>query len=367
MLLSLLTFILILGLLVFVHELGHFMVAKWFGMRVDEFGLGFPPRLFSRQKGETTYSLNAIPLGGFVRIHGESMDPNDDTDANSFHQKPVGARILVLIAGVIMNLLLAFLALCIAFSVGFVSISQSLDKVPGATVLSGEVGVYGVQPGSPAEKIKLQPGDIIEGVIPEDSTPPITLKTATELQNAMATQQKSGHLHPTILYKRGDQELRTQVEINPTGPALGVAIGSQIIARVPVLQSPIVAVKEIKSMVVETWAALRGFISGLLFHGHLDASVSGPVGIYQATNAARHQGMIAVVFLAISLSVNLALLNILPFPPLDGGKLLFALIELVFRRRVIRHQVENTIAMAGMLILMGLIAIISINDIRHLF
>ena len=161
MLLSILIFIIVLSILVFVHELGHFAVAKWTGMKVDEFALGFPPRIWAKKKGETTYALNAIPFGGYVKIHGENPDQQDDDDPRSFDQKPVWARIAVVIAGVTMNMLFALVVLTVAYSVGFVSLPQDLEKVPGAQVTKGQVIISAIEKDSPADRAGLQPGDIL--------------------------------------------------------------------------------------------------------------------------------------------------------------------------------------------------------------
>ena len=158
MLLSIFVFLFVLSVLVFVHELGHFMVAKLMKMRVDEFAIGFPPRLYAKQFGETVYAINAIPMGGYVKIHGENPE-QIDKDPGSFQHKPIWARIAVIVAGVFMNLLFAFVVLSIAYSVGFISVSQNLSTIPGAVVKNSQIYITQILPASAAERASLQPGD----------------------------------------------------------------------------------------------------------------------------------------------------------------------------------------------------------------
>ena len=366
-LLSIIVFILLLGVLVFVHELGHFVVAKWTGMRVDEFALGFPPRLFGVKRGDTTYAINALPLGGYVRIHGEGADADQEPDERAFPNRPIWTRIVTIIAGVFMNLLFAFLVLTIAFSIGFYAPDPGLATSPGATLLSSQVMISGIQKDSPADRAGLQPGDIVQSVKAGDLSEAKTLTTLQELQTYTKQEQNRGEDQLQINYQRDGQDGQVTATINKTGAALGVYIDAMSVVRLPIWRSAVVAVQEIWAIITLTWQALGQFVHTLFYHAKLDGTVSGPVGIYQAASSATRTGAMAVIFLAVELSVNLALLNILPFPPLDGGKLFFLLVELMFRRRVIRHEIEAGITYAGVAILFCLIVAVSINDIIHLF
>src|SRR6185436_13649347 len=159
-LLTILVFIVILGLLVFVHELGHFIMAKRAGMRVDEFGFGFPPRLFGIKKGETTYTINLIPLGGFVKILGE--DGSDSEDPRSFGNKSTWQRFSVLVAGVSMNVVLAFVLLSIGMMLGLPTVIYEDEQLPAhAKVRNVSVGILEIAEKSPADEAGLKPGDTI--------------------------------------------------------------------------------------------------------------------------------------------------------------------------------------------------------------
>lgn len=364
MILSIIGFIIILGVLVFVHELGHFLVAKWSGMRVDEFSIGFPPRLWSKQKGETVYSINLLPLGGYVKIHGESGEGEDD-DPRSFSKQPVWKRILVVIAGVLMNFLFAFVLLTLAFSVGFVSVGQNLEAIPGAQIKESKVVVVEVQPKSAAEAAGIQPGDVIAEMA--GGAHLISVETTAQVQEFSKQRQAEPDHSVAIKIERNGTILNKQATLATSGPALGVQIDAAHLVQIPWYRTPGVAIREIGLIAAATWDALKGFADKLFIHAQLDQSVSGPVGIYKASSSALHQGAIATTFLVIILSINLALLNILPIPALDGGKLLFLVIELIFRRKIIAERVENTISLAGMALLIGLIILITIKDIISLF
>jgi len=362
MILSLIVFILVLGVLVFVHEAGHFVVAKWTGMRVDEFAIGFPPRIFSVTRGETAYSLNAIPFGGYVKIHGEQ--PEEEVhDPRAFGAKPVLSRIAVMLAGVVMNLLLAFVLLTIAFSVGFSSIGQDLSQVKGSKITHSEVYVGQVLVGSAAQKAGLVAGDTITQIKANGTTTSIT--APEQLQKLTADLQKAGTFSATLTYRHNGKDVTTPVTLAASGPPLGVGIVVVDTIRVPFYRAPLVALKEMRLIIELTWQALSSFAGKLVQHGQLDPNVTGPVGIYQATATATKQGFSAVLFLVIALSVNLALLNILPIPALDGGKIFFLLLELIARRRVVSEKIEQYASLIGFSALIILIIILSARDILH--
>ena len=365
LLLSIIVFLLVLSFLVFIHELGHFAVAKWTGMRVDEFAIGFPPRLWGKRKGETLYAINTIPFGGYVKIHGENPTESD-ADPRSFDQKSVWARLAVMLAGISMNILFALVALTIAFTVGFSSVSQDLTQVSGATVVKHDVVVTNVQPDSPADKAGLHAGDYVREFITPDGKVQ-QINTIDELVD-YAKKLQANHIdHIQISYTRnGDTKILTS-SINQTGLALGVSIFSQDTIRVPVWQAPKVALKESWAIIDVTWASLKDFGAKLFEHGQLDQNVSGPVGIYQATATATKTGFAEVLFIMIVLSLNLALLNLLPFPALDGGRVLFLIIEGIFRKRVIHRGIENFLTTISFVFLIGLMVILTARDIFHLF
>lgn len=366
-LISLAVFVILLSFLVFIHELGHFAVAKWTGMRVDEFAIGFPPRIWQKKRGETTYAIGSIPFGGYVKIHGENHEEavEGEDDPRSFDHKPVRARIAVILAGIAMNTLFAFVALTIAFSAGFSSISQDLASRSDATVIRQEVLISSVGVGSPAEKAGIKPGDVVLGLTPAGGTP-TRVANINELVTFTKGLQAEGNLSLKVDYDRAGTAASTDVSLNATGPAMGISIQSLDTVKVPILKAPGVAVHEMGAILGLTWDALSGFGKKLV-RAELDENVSGPIGIYQATATATKMGFAQVLFLAVVLSLNLALLNLLPIPALDGGKFVFLMVEGVFRKKVIHRKLEQGMTAVSFFLLIGLMVILTGRDIFKLF
>ena len=366
-LLTFVVFILILGVLIFVHELGHFSVAKWVGMRVDDFALGFPPKIYSKKKGETTYSINALPLGGYVKIHGETgeLDKEKEPDPRSFGQKSVWARIAVLFAGVGMNFLFAFVVLTVAFSVGFVSVGQDLEGVSGAVIKRAEVVIGQVMADSAAQKAGIESGDVVKKVSSGGSEKEIN--TTDALISYTKEIQQSGGTDLIIEIDRNGEKIEKKVVIKNDGnPPLGAEIQPINIVRVPVYMAPVVAAKEIGAITKMTLAALKDFGSKLFVKGQLDNNVSGPIGVYQATGVATKQGGVSITFLMVMLSVNLAILNLMPIPALDGGKLVFLATEAICRKRVVKEEVEQILTLIGFGLLILLMVVITVRDFYKL-
>ncbi len=356
MLINLLAFIAVLGILVAVHELGHFLAARAVGMRVDEFSVGFPPRIYKKQLGETKFSIGAIPLGGYVRVHGEGHEPDAESDPRAFDNRPVWARAFMMSAGVLMNLALAFVVLTAAFSVGFSSTAQDLEAIPGSTVLDRKVYAAGFLDTSPARAAGVAVGDKFTQLNGQEVT------AVSDVVDRAAAARDAGAREVELTLERNGEEVKKLVPVAVVGPALGVYIQEQVVARVPVWRAPEVAMKESLAILDVTWTVLKRFGAGLV-GGQLAEDVSGPIGIYQATGNAAQSGWIALTYLTVALSLNLALFNILPIPALDGGKLVFLAIEGIFRRRVIPRAVEQWVGFAGFVFVIGLILVLSVRDI----
>lgn len=358
---SIILLIAILGLIIFVHELGHFAVAKWFGIRVDEFGMGFPPRavkLFSR-KG-TDYTLNWIPFGGFVKIYGEDSLPQDDPDfKRSMVAKPWWQQILVLVAGVSMNVLLAWIIFSGMFFVGTPSVIA-----PGVTpVGKTELTVLEVREVSPAARDGIQVGDVIEKVSYDQGI--LTQPTPDGFIQFIQAIPDQTPVTLTILREGVPQTITTAPTfgIIPDKVALGVSL--ERVGDVPGLPF-FTSLAQGAHMTVST---LRDTAKGFqqLFTGVLGLDhVSGPIGLTKVIGSAERIGAHAVWMLIAMISLNLALINILPFPALDGGRVLFVLIETITRRKLPSSFVfwVNT---GAFILLIGLMVIISIKDVIHLF
>ncbi len=333
--------VLVIGLLVLVHELGHFTTARLFGIQVDEFGIGFPPRLFAVRRGGTDYTINAIPLGGFVRMLGEN---GDSLNPRSFGAQPAWQRCVVLAAGAVINLIAGLLLF-------FVVLAVIGLPVPLAHLQA-------VSPGSPAATV-LRAGDTIVAVnghpvrfytdlrdqINRDLGHPVTLK----VQRAGTTLQV--RLVPRVHVPAGQGAL---------GVVLGGAYANQVVspgeAALMSLSTPV-------SMVQQMW----GLVSSPVVRQQ-SGGVSGPVGIARATSTAAndvpHDGWAPLLELAGLLSLNFAIVNLLPLPALDGGRLAIVIFGAARRRRV-TPQVEGTIHAVGMVLLLLLMVAITYQDIAN--
>lgn len=347
-------FILILGLLVFVHELGHFLMAKKMGMKVEEFGIGFPPRIFSFQGKETRYSINLIPLGGFVKITGEDGGAKDDP--RSFTSKKIWQRVLVLVAGVSMNIILAYIILVIGFTSGLPHILNG-DIPSYARVRDASVQIIEVAPGSPAEKAGLIAGDVILSIDNQE------LKDADYLQNYI--KDKNGQ-SVELKIKRGDEVFEKSIKpekIDGTDyPVLGVAISNTGIVSYPWYISIWEALKNTFILLWNILALFGILLYNLITKGTVSADLSGPLGIAAMTGQVVDLGFIYLLRFVAVLSLNLAVINIIPFPALDGGKLLFLAIEKI-KGSPVNQKIENLIHNLGFMFLIILIIVITYRDI----
>lgn len=354
---SIITFVLVLAVIVLVHEMGHFFAAKFFKVKVDEFGLGFPPRLFATKKGETEYSINAIPLGGFVKIAGE--DGENRQDPCSFAAKPVWQRLVILVAGVAMNLVLAMVLFMVVFAsnaprdVTGVSIDQ-MEKVARTFVRVDSV----TDPNGPAAAAGLQSGDEIVSLGGE------TINRAEDVQNYTKN-------HPagtvTLKFKRGTQEIEKQVtpRINHPAGALGVGISTMAVTNYGLLDAIKGGILYTKDLTFFTVTAFYELLRDLIWRHGTDMAVSGPVGIMKMTQNAARMGLIVLLEFMALISVNLAVVNILPFPALDGGRVVFLLIEKL-KGSPVSPELEGKIHTFGFMLLMLLMILVTWGDLVHL-
>jgi regulator of sigma E protease len=353
MLLTLLTFVIVLGLIVIVHELGHFLTAKRLGIRVDEFGLGFPPRLFGIKRGETTYTLNLIPIGGFVKIHGE--DGSGEREPRSFSSRPAWQRWLVLSAGVSMNIVLAAVLFAIGFSVGLPSVVDGSTRAKA--IKDPQVQIVSVTDDSPAKESKLEAGDQIKGL---DQTP---VSTIEEIENY--NQDRVGQtINVTI--QRQDEQLIVPVTLrvlDETGHGkMGVSLVRTGIVTYTI---PVAIWLGIKSAILYLWAIIVSFyllLKNIVIGHPIGSDVSGPIGIAVLTGQVAKLGFIYILQFTALLSLNLAVINFIPFPALDGGRALFVLIEKI-RGKKINRGIENVIHNIGFTLLLILIALVTFRDL----
>ncbi len=358
---SILIFAVILGTLVLVHEFGHFIVAKRFGVRVDEFGIGFPPRLFAFRKGETEYSLNLIPLGGFVKIFGE--DPEDtlspENKERSFSSKSKWTQAAILVAGVFFNFVFAWFLLSINFISG---VDVPVTYREG--VVNARLMVTYIVPQSPAEAAGIHAGDVI--LFLEEGGRALQDITPEDVSNFIASSK--GEI--TFLYKR-NEETKTVV-ISPTDgilpekKAIGISMDLVGTIKLPIHEAVIEGAKTTSQLIYATTLGLFTFFDSV-FRGTGDFSqISGPVGIVSMVDDVSQLGFLHIISFAALISINLGVINLLPFPALDGGRLFFIFIEAIIRRPI-KPVFVRTAHGLGFVLLILLMLVVTFNDIVRLF
>jgi len=370
----------ILLVLVVVHEFGHFFVAKRFGIRVDEFGFGFPPKLFGKKFGETEYTVNLLPLGGFVRIYGESPDDlpaqtgentNGPDAARSFVNKAKWKQALVLLAGIFANFLLAWLLLSFCFMSG---LPTSVDSPIAASQLSNiHVVVVSVLAKSPAEQAGLQTGDKIVSITSlsaqaggKNSTTYISPETVQSFVLGSAGKEID------IGYTRGTNPQINIAKVTPleskTDNKLEIGISMDQIgtAKLPFFSAISEGLKLDWSIAKDTAVGLYTLVyEGVRGKGNF-SEVTGPVGMVSIVGDAYSFGFVYLLSFMALISINLAVINLIPFPALDGGRLLFLLIEKIKGSRI-NPKIANTVNTVGFCILLLLMVLITYHDVIKLF
>ena len=362
---NILIFFAVLFVLILVHEWGHFIVAKKNGIRVDEFGIGFPPKLFGKKKGETEYTFNALPIGGFVKIYGENAedaeaDAQEGKDiSRSFVAKSKWVQAAVLVAGVTMNVLFAWLLFSLVFALGVPTAIDEADATPDSRLVISEVLADG-----PAAEAGIPVGATVVGLTAGDAT----LETLTPTSFTEFT-QAHGAGEMQVAYTLGNETLTTTltaatgvIESDPERPAVGVALALVDTVRM----SPHVAVWEgAKSTIGGLKSITVGLVS-LLYQsvrGQADLSqVAGPVGIVGLVGDAAQFGFASLMMFTAFISLNLAVINMLPIPALDGGRLVFVAIEAI-RKKPVDPVWFARVNIAGFAFLLLLMLAVTISDV----
>lgn len=361
-LITIIVAILILGILIFAHELGHFVSAKKAGVKVEEFGFGFPPRIFSFKKGETTYSLNLVPIGGFVKIYGEERDEKETKSKFAFYNKPAWVRAIILMAGVFMNLVIAAIFLAIVNGIGIPTIIENGQEISAKNI---QIQIIEVVKNSPAEAAGIKIGDSIQEI--SFGTESLAVGTIEEVQNFISL-----HIEEKIQIKirRGDEEIITSVVPRSNPPegegATGIAMAKTGLVSHPWYEAIWLGIKTTGELVVTMIGLFYLLIKTLILKGTMIGEVAGPVGIYNMTTHMVKLGWVYVLQFAAILSINLAILNALPFPALDGGRLLFLLIEKI-KGKPIKFKTERTANAIGFAILILLMIVVTFRDVIKLF
>ncbi len=373
---TIIIFLLVLTVLIFVHELGHFSFAKLFKVRVDEFSIGFPPRIFSWIKGETKYSLNLIPFGGYVAIHGENPDEEaltgQDKERSLIH-KPRWQQILIMFAGILFNFIFAWVVLWAILFWG----ANSMPVESGYPTTNDRVEIVMVAENSPASVAGLAAGDKIIAFNFTQVEPNAT--SVKTIQDSIAASETAVN----FIVMRNDEELQIAVEPNFSTTSNKQIVGIYMAAMGDYAgnfwTSPWYAVKYL-------WAMTEQMVLGLgdlLFRAFQQQAtmdeISGPVGIAKIIGQAYEQSFQSLLLMMVLISINLAILNLIPFPALDGGRILFLLVEaiiepivrLVKRDKKYKFRLpmvfQNWANMIGFMILIGFMIFVTYNDIVKLF
>lgn len=353
MLLYLIVFLGVLSLLVLVHEFGHYIVAKKNGVWVEEFGIGYPPRVWSKKYGETLYSVNLLPLGGFVRLHGEQTEDGVTKPKRAFVNKSKKVRFLILAAGVFMNFLLA--VFCFAIYYGFSGVPRESDKV----IISGVVG------GGPADEAGIKAMDVVLAV---DGEKVYSMNDFSKLIS-----QKKGSETSIELLSEGESvskeiKIIPRVDVPENEGPLGVFITQTEIYFAPVWQRPFLGIYYgFKDAIFWGKQVLFGLYAMIIniFKGQVPKDIAGPVGIFAITTEVAKVGILPLINFIGIFSVNLAVVNFLPFPALDGGRFLFIILEKIFGKKVL-PKVEAAIHGAGMLLLLSLFVMVTFIEVKRL-
>ncbi len=343
-------FIVLLSGLVIVHEFGHFVAARWAGVKVEQFSIFFPPHLFKHKGKETELAIGAIPLGGYVRLYGEDTLA---TGTGAFNRASVWRRLGIILAGVAMNLVACVGLLWVGFSVGM----PPVVSTPAALGVSvpAQVLVTAVQPGSAAERAGLTVGDVVDG-----------FGSTAEIQTF--TRSHRGETVRLTVH-RGSETTVVEPQLGTDEAApLGIGIAEATVIKVGPIQALRLAVVETGRMVGAMGRFLGDLFGGLFLHAQLADGVTGPVGIYQVTGQAVQLGLSYVIQLAAMITLNLALINLLPIPGLDGGRALFVVLEATTGgRKLVAEHHEALIHAIGFWVLILLFLAITIRDVTRLF
>ncbi len=342
----------ILLVLVVVHEFGHFFAARFFDVKVEEFGVGLPPRIVGKMYKGTLWSLNWIPLGGFARM----KDENSGGDApDSFQVKPAYARAIILLAGIVFNLVFAGLIFSLTFA------------LHGSPTGSTKALVGGVVADSPAQAAGWQPGDQILSIAGQPISNPDELRTAVN---------KNLGTPVAVELLRGTKSVLTTVTPRANPPekqgALGITVNTEAIyTRVPIWQAIPQGFAEVGTGIVAIVGGLVGLFTQVI-HGTGNASenLSGPIGIAQAVGEAVQTATIpawvVVARLTAFISINLAIFNLLPIPALDGGRLVFVVLEMLRRGKRVAPEREGMVHLVGMALLLTLFVLVAFLDVQRI-
>lgn len=355
---SLLIFLVILSVVIFVHEFGHLVAAKMFGVLAEEFGLGLPPRAMRLfKKGETEYTLNWLPIGGFVRLYGENGELSPAIpDRRAFWSRPIWQRGVILLAGVFMNFCLGTFLFGVVYT------------ILGIPTQTETVIVAGLEASGPADSAGIKVGDRLEELRLGEETVKVTSSTVAvdwlyQHQGAEAT---------AVLSREGESvetSLTLREDPDHTKGVMGVVLDDTQLIHYPLWQMPFRGIwfglQEAVAWGREILFGLGDLVKSLIVGRRIPEGLSGPIGIYQLSSQVANEGILVMLKFIGVLSINLAILNVLPIPALDGGRVAFLVVEAITRRKV-AARLEGWVNTIGMFALLAFMAVITLNDLVNL-
>ena len=354
---DILIFVFALSILVLVHEFGHYFAAKLTGVKVEEFGLGLPPRIWGKKIGRTVWSLNWLPIGGFCKLEGENPDEGNGLKPfrtkTSFMYKNPWQKGLIVLGGVIMNLVLA------------VAIFSTVYTILGVPEQTDKVKIISVVKGSPADKAGLHENDWVEDVAGIRVSKPEELTAEVAKYKGKIVQLRIKNYELKI-----EKEIQILVRENPPvgEGAMGVSISNTEMKKIKwyeFYKGTVAGFKEAYFWGKIIFGGVTKMIGGLLM-GQVPSDVAGPIGMFEATSSIKkNQGILAVIHFFGIVSVNLAVVNVLPFPALDGGRIIFVIYEMLTKKRA-NQKFEGWVNNIGMMILLSMILMITVGDIVRL-
>lgn len=364
-------FLLVLTVLVFVHELGHFLAARLFKIRVDEFAIGFPPRILSWMWGKTRYAINLLPLGGYVKIYGEN--PDDVRTDDSILSKKRWQQAIVLVAGVTFNILFAWLLLSLSL---FLGTKASAGAMPSAIVRDPILTVVMVATGSPAEKAGLKSGDEILSVTNAEDFLATSTLSVEGAQRVIASAKKTVTFNvkqqiTSTSTKQTAYEFKSIVVEPISGlvagkKAIGISMDMVATVKAGFFESFYYGARQTWYLTENVAFGLYDSIKNVISGNASLKQVSGPVGIAGAVGESAKIGFASLLVMAAVISANLAVINLVPFPALDGGRLVIIIVEGIIRREL-PHKAVQWINAVGFLLLITLMIVVTVKDISALF
>jgi len=352
-----------LGLLIFLHELGHFFFAKREKVKVEEFGFGYPPRIFGKKIGETIYSLNWIPFGGFVKILGEEREAGKEPEPGSFYSKSMWARIKIIVAGALMFWVIAFVILSLLHVMG---VPTAVEDDTKGNFSNAQIQIVQVEKNSPAELSGIKAGDVVKNLKIQGED--FKIEKVSQLQE-LIKQAAGKEVGIDILRgNSGISVLATPRENSPAGEGpLGVALMRVATIKYPFYEAIWRGAYQTFNLTVAYLEGLGGIFKNIFTGGKVSGlQLMGPVGISQINFQMLQLGINYFLNFLVVVSIALAVCNLLPIPSLDGGKLMFLIIEAI-KKSPVNPRVENTITSVTFILLLGLMAFITYKDILRLF